>query len=96
MLTIYVRLPAVLTRRMRGFASRCLIGLPRVVANVMTFRNLYGAKLVQGERSTKQKTQFFRFVLPNRSLSYEKLVQGERSTKQKTQFLHKSGCGSAI
>ena len=54
---------------------------------LMVTNLLAGAKLVQGERRAKRKTQFLRFALPSRRLSYVKLVQGERRAKRKTQFL---------
>ena len=42
------------------------------------------AKVVQGERSAKEKLKVFRFALPSRSLSWRsKEVQGERSAKEK-------------
>ena len=41
------------------------------------------AKVVQGERSAKEKLKDFRFAQPSRRLPYEKVVQGERSAKEK-------------
>ena len=45
------------------------------------------AKVVQGERSAKEKLKVFHFALPSRSLSYPKIVQGERSAKEKLKVL---------
>ncbi|MCI7274254.1 hypothetical protein MR642_08105 [bacterium] len=44
-----------------------------------------GAKIVQGERRTKEKATGFFFFMPSRSLSYQKIVQGERRTKNKAE-----------
>ena len=43
----------------------------------------FSAKVVQGERSAKEKLKDFHFALPSRSLLYPKVVQGERSAKEK-------------
>ena len=46
------------------------------------------AKVVQGERSAKEKLKVFRFALPSRRLPYPKVVQGERSAKEKLKVFH--------